>query len=529
MEGFSLYLVLLLLLRQRSGALGYDEHREKCNALVGAWSEQALNDLSVLPKDHHMQLKELLYFLHVPRTGGRTFHHCLLRHLYPKEQHCDRSYDRLRFNSSNHCRLLVNHDDYSILTRLPAESTSVVTNVRHPVDRVFSAYEFSVEVAARFLSQKLRLRPKVAKAVKNRGSSTLDIWPWSLLVPWMRDDLFMRERIRLSGGSDPFSLGFSNYDAGSFVMPLHEFIHKPLVVDVVHNGATFQVAGLTNSSYVKEAGKIRKCTINYPDLGLRVLNVAKRRFDKMIFVGLTEKHGDSAKLFAHIVGGQLFPVGQPINNASMNELVRPLSKDPIEPISITSEQLDHADDAQTSQVPASSDLETSSPSRKDNLTVYGLIEKYETCVVRLRNTQIQRRTTSLKNSLPVNFSSKARSEVNEETLDAIRQMNRLDLDLYAYAERQFEYQIAAFESSRRRISKQYASDQFLTWFSESMIDQTLQKQYSPWVASWNWSVIMILCMGGGIFTTVASLAIFVRGNRKLKFEKVLSRMVHEKL
>lgn len=93
---------------------------------------------------------------------------------------------------SNHCRLLVNHDDYSILTKLPAQSTSVVTNIRHPVDRIFSAYEFSVEVAARFLSQKLRRKPRVTKTAKNMGASTLNIWPWSLLVPWMRDDLFTR-------------------------------------------------------------------------------------------------------------------------------------------------------------------------------------------------------------------------------------------------------------------------------------------------------------------------------------------------
>lgn len=39
------------------------------------------------------------------------------------------------------------------------------------------------------------------------------------------------------------------------------------------------------------------------------------------------------------------------------------------------------------------------------LTVHGLIQKYETCGDRLRSTQIQRRISSLRNSLPVNFSS----------------------------------------------------------------------------------------------------------------------------
>eukprot|EP00250_Pteridium_aquilinum_P016142 c22961_g1_i2 orf=838-2220(-) len=448
---FLVYLMVLLLTAGH-GALGYDIHRKKCNAAVEAWSEQALHELSELPEDHHLQLKELLYFLHVPRTGGRTYHQCLLRHLYPKEQHCDRSYDKLRFNSSNHCRLLVTHDDYSILTKIPAESTSVVTNIRHPVDRIFSAYEFSVEVAARFLARNLRRKPSATRAVKSTGSSTLNIWPWSLLVPWMRDDLFAREKVRLSGGANPLPLGFSNYDASSYVMPLHEFIHQPMVVDILHNGATFQVSGLTNNSYIKEAGKIRKCAIDYPDLGLQVLNVAKRRIDKMIFVGLTDKHEDSAKLFAHVVGGQIFPLGQPINNTLINELALPSSTDPAVPNVGTSEQLH---DSQSSQVPAGSDRGSLPPPPKQNLTVYALIEKYEKCAGHLRGTQVQRRISSLKNSLPVNFSSEARHEVDEETLDVIRQMNSLDLELYAYAQSRFKYQVSAHER------KQYASDQSL--------------------------------------------------------------------
>lgn len=52
-----------------------------------------------------------------------------------------------------------------------------------------------MEVAARFLvhpnlnsatQMSKRLRPKA------QGVSTLDIWPWKYLVPWMREDLFAR-------------------------------------------------------------------------------------------------------------------------------------------------------------------------------------------------------------------------------------------------------------------------------------------------------------------------------------------------
>jgi len=93
------------------------------------------------------------------------------------------------------CRLLATHDDYSMMSKLPKEKTSVVTILRNPVDRIFSTYEFSIEVAARFL-----VHPNLTSATKMvgrlrpgaTGVSTLDIWPWKYLVPWMREDLFAR-------------------------------------------------------------------------------------------------------------------------------------------------------------------------------------------------------------------------------------------------------------------------------------------------------------------------------------------------
>lgn len=107
-------------------------------------------------------------------------------------------FDCFRFEflySKQKCRLLVTHDDYSMMSKLPKEKTSVVTILRNPIDRVFSTYEFSIEVAARFL-----LHPNLTSATKMTsrvraklgGVSTLDIWPWKYLVPWMREDLFAR-------------------------------------------------------------------------------------------------------------------------------------------------------------------------------------------------------------------------------------------------------------------------------------------------------------------------------------------------
>ena len=104
------------------------------------------------------------------------------------------------------CKLVVSHDDYSLTSKLPRERTSVVTVLRNPVDRVFSTYEFLVEVVARFLvhpnltSVKLMSTRVLTNCCVVR---TLDIRPWKYLVPCMREDLFARVCLLLQ-----FSLWF---------------------------------------------------------------------------------------------------------------------------------------------------------------------------------------------------------------------------------------------------------------------------------------------------------------------------------
>ena len=101
----------------------------------------------------------------------------------------------MAWGSEPGCRLVVTHDDYSLMSMLPSERTSVVTILRNPVDRVLSSYEFSIEVAARFLihpNLSSSMRSKRRNFTKIVGVSTLDIWPWKYLVPWMRKDLFDR-------------------------------------------------------------------------------------------------------------------------------------------------------------------------------------------------------------------------------------------------------------------------------------------------------------------------------------------------
>ncbi|XP_076903362.1 protein-tyrosine sulfotransferase-like [Bidens hawaiensis] len=219
-----------------SGALDF----EHCKNSIKQWSSSSLHSNT---NNGHI-LKDLLFFLHIPRTGGRTYFHCFLKKLYSGELECPRSYDKLRFDPRKpDCRLLATHDDYSMMSKLPADQTSVVTILRDPVERVFSTYEFSIEVAARFLvHSNLTSVMKMSKRVRSKsgGVSTLEIWPWKYLVPWMQKDLFSRRDARKRRGR-PYFYGNDSYDMQEVVMPLHDYINHPVARDIIHNGATFQV------------------------------------------------------------------------------------------------------------------------------------------------------------------------------------------------------------------------------------------------------------------------------------------------
>ncbi|KAJ0810313.1 putative protein-tyrosine sulfotransferase [Helianthus annuus] len=412
-----LLLVLLAVVYPSSGAHDF----EHCKNSVKQWASSSLRSDN---KNTHI-LKDLLFFLHVPRTGGRTYFHCFLKKLYSSDLECPRSYDKLRFDPRKpNCRLLATHDDYSMMSKLPKEQTSVVTILRDPVERVFSTYEFSVEVAARFLvhpnlTSVIRMSKRVRS--KSGGISTLEIWPWKYLVPWMREDLFSRRDARKKRGP-PLFYGNDSYDMEEVVMPLHDYINHPVARDLVHNGATFQVAGLTNNSNIREAHEVRRCVITHPVLGKYVLEVAKKRLDDMLYVGITEDHRESATMFANVVGAQVISqlMTSAANNSNTTEQDPPLS--------------DSSIDATDDQGNSSSTTEAKS----ENMTVGKLMENYETCISSLRSSQSQRRTASLKKVSPANFTKEARRRVPENTLKEIISLNSLDMELYKYAKEIFQ-------------------------------------------------------------------------------------------
>ncbi|KAG6681919.1 hypothetical protein I3843_13G099700 [Carya illinoinensis] len=430
-----------------------------CERVVKKWAFSSLDQ--EVKEDRHT-LQDLLFFLHVPRTGGRTYFHCFLKKLYSKSLECPRSYDKLRFDPRKpKCRLLVTHDDYSMMSKLPNHRTSVVTILRNPVDRVFSTYEFSIEVAARFL-----VHPNLTSATqmagrlraKMRGVSTLDIWPWKYLVPWMREDLFARRDARRQKGSDD-TKSSGSYDMNEIFMPLHEYINTPMAHDIVHNGATFQVAGLTNNSYLAESHEVRHCVQKYKILGEHVLQVAKKRLDNMLYVGLTEEHKESATMFANVVGAQV--ISQRRASAMSLENV---ANENSEQSSLLSDSEFENDDHQNSSVDHNASQVASTENgeaTKQNMTVEKLMEAYEVCISNLRKEQGRRRTASLKRISPAKFSKEGRRQVPEVVLQQIKSLNSLDLELYKYAQDIFAKQ------HKLTMEKLFAIEKWESMFNKS--------------------------------------------------------------
>lgn len=440
-------------------ARNYDDY-ENCRAIVKTWADESLHELEGGTEQERGLLKDLLFFLHVPRTGGRTYFHCFLRNLYHHNQECPRSYDKLRFDpSKTECRLLVTHDDYSILTKLPKVKTSVVTVLRGPVDRVFSTYEFSVEVASRFL-----IHPNLSSSVRVRRMdgklsnivSTLDIWPWRYLVPWMREDLFARREARQIERMAIEKEAENSYDMEAMLMPLHEFIHHPLAHDIVHNGATFQVAGLTNNSYIEGAQEIRQCVVKYSFLGKYVLQVAKRRLDKMLYVGLTENHKESATMFANIVGAQVISQLQKSNNSfSLSSLVTNNRKgSKLTSNGSNSEELMQPQSSIEDQKLNIHPINENAKEEKENFTVAKLMGNYEGCVSTSRLSHTRRRISSLKGVAPANFSTEERSRVPAAVIKEIEKLNSLDVKLYEHALKIYSKQRTAWLQQQTSIPRE---------------------------------------------------------------------------
>ena len=196
---------------------------------------------------------DLLFFLHIPRTAGRTFHFCYLKLAYPEKDRCGKSYDELRVNVHNpNCKFLASHDDYSLVERF-REQPRVVTMFRDPVARFLSSYEFAVEVSVRSFGSE-------SKAPTSRVS-TRDVWPWSNAVRFIDRDL-KRYKARLERDPSGKKESIENVYNNTVYRPLHEFADTPEAREDFHNAQFLQLLGLStnsNPSTEPRARDLRSC------------------------------------------------------------------------------------------------------------------------------------------------------------------------------------------------------------------------------------------------------------------------------
>eukprot|EP00201_Polytomella_parva_P018810 CAMPEP_0175071958 /NCGR_PEP_ID=MMETSP0052_2-20121109/19588_1 /TAXON_ID=51329 ORGANISM="Polytomella parva, Strain SAG 63-3" /NCGR_SAMPLE_ID=MMETSP0052_2 /ASSEMBLY_ACC=CAM_ASM_000194 /LENGTH=722 /DNA_ID=CAMNT_0016339299 /DNA_START=179 /DNA_END=2347 /DNA_ORIENTATION=+ len=239
---------------------------------------------------------------------------------------CSKGYDRLRLNLEDPgCYFLSTHDDFSVIQLLPP-GTSVLSQLRDPVSRFVSAYEFAIEVAARFMSRNSRPYRKEPSRV-----ITEDVWPWSYLVPffisdmkrrkeerkllnetldpnvWIaRSDLKTNQRVYYNAARDISKNEIPADDLSSarildpidpydnpLVISFAEFVRHPIAAELLHNGQTYQVLGITNYSHFGEADAIRACMSSDVDIRDALHWKAKRRVKTFTHVGTTDHLFDS--------------------------------------------------------------------------------------------------------------------------------------------------------------------------------------------------------------------------------------------
>ncbi|KAI8476623.1 MAG: hypothetical protein J3K34DRAFT_463899 [Monoraphidium minutum] len=290
----------------------------------------------------------LVYFLHLPRTAGRTLHACLLRRGMHPHNRCERSYDRLRAGGAPGCTLLSSHDDFSALQAL-ARPAAVVTQLRDPLARFLSAYEFAATGAMRLVHRPPPRRGAAGKPPPGgrgpagrpppgeRGAFTEEVWPWSHLVPFFAADVRARgramqreaaadkegrwvavtnrqgdklyhnrarnetrrkltdaQRARILGPLDPY--------ANPLFMPLREFAAHPIAAELLHNGQALQVLGLTNYSHWDGAAGLRACAGTDQATAKALLKIAKARLRTLSHVGTAERLQDSVEACAASLG-----------------------------------------------------------------------------------------------------------------------------------------------------------------------------------------------------------------------------------
>ena len=246
------------------------------------------DDAASTALDSSPEKSDLLFFLHIPRTAGRTFHFCYLKLAYPENERCGKSYDELRVDVHDpNCKFLASHDDYSLVERF-REQPRVVTMFRDPVARFLSSYEFAVEVSVRSFGME-------SKAPSSRVS-TREIWPWNNAVRFIDRDL-RRYKARVERQPNREKESIENVYNNTVYTPLHEFVDTPEAYEDFHNAQFLQLLGLStnsNPSTEPSARDLRSCLRPGAAATETLYAYAEERLREEIDVTVTHERLDDA-------------------------------------------------------------------------------------------------------------------------------------------------------------------------------------------------------------------------------------------
>ncbi|KAG6494268.1 hypothetical protein ZIOFF_049289 [Zingiber officinale] len=318
-----------------------------------------------------------------------------------------------------------------------------------------------------FSYDKLRLDPSFMEVLLSHS------FLFDIFISPLYSQCFVQRHARELGRLRKTEETNNPYDMEEMVMPLQEFINDPIAHEIIHNGATFQVAGLTNNSYLEESHDVRNCLRKHPEFGHYVLEVAKHRLDHMLYVGLTEEHKKSANMFAELVGAQVISQSEAWSSTEQETTNKTgiFSAEPSYSSFYSAAALNQ-DEGIAGYLNITELLSPHDEPGRENMTVGKLIEAYEKCNSNLWKFQTTRRKMSLKRISSVKFSKKvydeivgsheieylrmglkfhrakharklyfqARRSVPASILDQIQYLNSLDVELYKHAQDIFRRQ-----------------------------------------------------------------------------------------
>lgn len=207
------------------------------------------------------------FFLHLPRTAGRSLHFCLLKALVPQHKRCtdlytEESVRHLEVDRNIHageyreCGLLASHGGLDVAYRTGFAVHNVAVQLRAPVQRLLSAYTFALEVAASSTARGLNLNlpdasvrkrhhlpPKSNMQQQRARVRTYDVWPWSYIVPYF-EKLLLEQAYNVTERQPTSSLAKCAHLTGA--LTFDHFVHTPLAHELLHNGQMLQLLGLSN-------------------------------------------------------------------------------------------------------------------------------------------------------------------------------------------------------------------------------------------------------------------------------------------